>query len=108
MQISPYCACIFCFSGYADHQDLHGLTHSFPTRRSSDLTSYWTCKEKKGITSLLIGSLRDLRVNYYKQLSKDKTIRSEEHTSELQSLMRISYAVFCLKKNKTIYITNKY
>src|SRR3546814_2348943 len=28
--------------------------------------------------------------------------RSEEHTSELQSLMRISYAVFCLKKQKTI------
>src|SRR3546814_6435382 len=27
--------------------------------------------------------------------------RSEEHTSELQSLMRISYAVFCLKKQKT-------
>src|SRR3546814_10536097 len=30
----------------------------------------------------------------------DLTLRSEEHTSELQSLMRISYAVFCLK-NKT-------
>src|SRR3546814_13040592 len=30
----------------------------------------------------------------------DLTIRSEEHTSELQSLMRISYAVFCLKKKK--------
>src|SRR3546814_5393556 len=29
------------------------------------------------------------------------TVRSEEHTSELQSLMRISYAVFCLKKKKT-------
>src|SRR3546814_2704691 len=28
------------------------------------------------------------------------TLRSEEHTSELQSLMRISYAVFCLKKKK--------
>src|SRR3546814_3560151 len=28
-------------------------------------------------------------------------LRSEEHTSELQSLMRISYAVFCLKKQKT-------
>src|SRR3546814_8846482 len=28
-------------------------------------------------------------------------IRSEEHTSELQSLMRISYAVFCLKKKKS-------
>src|SRR3546814_5226981 len=31
--------------------------------------------------------------------------RSEEHTSELQSLMRISYAVFCLKKKSTIYAT---
>src|SRR3546814_10499202 len=30
--------------------------------------------------------------------AKHETIRSEEHTSELQSLMRISYAVFCLKK----------
>src|SRR3546814_10384615 len=30
--------------------------------------------------------------------------RSEEHTSELQSLMRISYAVFCLKKKKYIHI----
>src|SRR3546814_10383564 len=29
-----------------------------------------------------------------------KSVRSEEHTSELQSLMRISYAVFCLKKKK--------
>src|SRR3546814_1077458 len=35
--------------------------------------------------------------------------RSEEHTSELQSLMRISYAVFCLKKKqKTKKDTNKY
>src|SRR3546814_3936618 len=31
----------------------------------------------------------------------DRKARSEEHTSELQSLMRISYAVFCLKKKKT-------
>src|SRR3546814_1970247 len=31
--------------------------------------------------------------------------RSEEHTSELQSLMRISYAVFCLKKKKTVIYT---
>src|SRR3546814_5782664 len=30
----------------------------------------------------------------------DLRVRSEEHTSELQSLMRISYAVFCLKKKK--------
>src|SRR3546814_5584826 len=33
-------------------------------------------------------------------------IRSEEHTSEPPSLMRISYAVFCLKKKKTRYMTN--
>src|SRR3546814_3232892 len=32
--------------------------------------------------------------------------RSEEHTSELQSLMRISYAVFCLKKKKNIHYTH--
>src|SRR3546814_4381127 len=32
--------------------------------------------------------------------------RSEEHTSELQSLMRISYAVFCLQKTIPIYIKN--
>src|SRR3546814_8689179 len=34
-------------------------------------------------------------------------VRSEEHTSELQSLMRISYAVFCLKKKKTTKTTIK-
>src|SRR3546814_10037689 len=34
--------------------------------------------------------------------SGDVASRSEEHTSELQSLMRISYAVFCLKKKKNI------
>src|SRR3546814_9467200 len=38
----------------------------------------------------------DVRVVRLKQVR-----RSEEHTSELQSLMRISYAVFCLKKKKT-------
>src|SRR3546814_7868318 len=32
--------------------------------------------------------------------ARDLSVRSEEHTSELQSLMRISYAVFCLKKKK--------
>src|SRR3546814_6521724 len=33
-----------------------------------------------------------------------RILRSEEHTSELQSLMRISYAVFCLKKKKQNFI----
>src|SRR3546814_8607074 len=34
--------------------------------------------------------------------------RSEEHTSELQSLMRISYAVFCLKKKTIFYVIYRY
>src|SRR3546814_2427846 len=37
-----------------------------------------------------------------------RQLRSEEHTSELQSLMRISYAVFCLKKKKQAYTNNNY
>src|SRR3546814_5869960 len=37
-----------------------------------------------------------------------KAYRSEEHTSELQSLMRISYAVFCLKDKKQLEITEQY
>src|SRR3546814_2432409 len=36
----------------------------------------------------------------YTAITRAKKLRSEEHTSELQSLMRISYSVFCLKKNK--------
>src|SRR3546814_1510882 len=36
------------------------------------------------------------------QAMRRRAVRSEEHTSELQSLMRISYAVFCLKKKTTI------
>src|SRR3546814_2112433 len=39
---------------------------------------------------------------------RPKSARSEEHTSELQSLLRISYAVFCLKNKKYNYITGKY
>src|SRR3546814_10011965 len=108
------------------------MTHSFPTRRSSDLTkSYalfthlnYRVNDLIGITpggrytkedKTLVGSQRDLNMLLTKLgtpafLFPDPTDlsqfyptgeqkRSEEHTSELQSLMRISYAVFCLKKN---------
>src|SRR3546814_8894855 len=37
----------------------------------------------------------------------EKSVRSEEHTSELQSLMRISYAVFCLKKKNKRHQTTQ-
>src|SRR3546814_7340371 len=43
------------------------------------------------------------QIIYFENWKADRSERSEEHTSELQSLMRISYAVFCLNKknNKT-------
>src|SRR3546814_2063269 len=51
----------------------------------------------------LLPELADARVTDF---VRRHVIRSEEHTSELQSLMRISYAVFCLKKNKKELILN--
>src|SRR3546814_6268399 len=42
-----------------------------------------------------------LRIEKFQALPRVEPARSEEHTSELQSLMRISYAVFCLKKKTT-------
>src|SRR3546814_10066832 len=50
-----------------------------------------------------LGRLRDGDVagkTLVASIARRSTARSEEHTSELQSLMRISYAVFCLKKKK--------
>src|SRR3546814_11328466 len=43
-------------------------------------------------------ALRHAQIDRVDQRDRDHSDRSEEHTSELQSLMRISYAVFCLKK----------
>src|SRR3546814_1905201 len=59
--------------------------------------------------SQLMCALKRIYLNYFSEgpttmeatsflLNKERFQRSEEHTSELQSLMRISYAVFCLKK----------
>src|SRR3546814_4066758 len=47
---------------------------------------------------------RKLRVRVRSLSSKPRPIRSEEHTSELKSLMHLSYAVFCLKKYTTSII----
>src|SRR3546814_8780482 len=59
-----------------------------------------------GGAMLSVGDVRDAASRYQQALasfgvgkgSRVGMLRSEEHTSELQSLMRISYAVFCLKK----------
>src|SRR3546814_2024695 len=75
---------------------LTGLTAPAAARRlSSSACCCWTwslCTDSR-ITS---GWLR----RYSRTISSISLLRSEEHTSELQSLMRISYAVFCLKKKK--------
>src|SRR3546814_3458392 len=109
------------------------MTHSFPTRRSSDLfrmaaekcglrlqlrkTDAWVrcdrvmlarilnnlvCNAIRYTNSggVLVGARRQsggLRIDVW-DTGPGIADRSEEHTSELQSLMRISYAVFCLKK----------
>src|SRR3546814_2802385 len=101
------------------------MTHSFPTRRSSDLIAkapFQSCRTQivvvqcgdhantgmcpdvapqpeAGQDSL---AEQDTTDSCIQQRPIDETSRrSEEHTSELQSLMRISYAVFCLKKKTT-------
>src|SRR3546814_9655053 len=61
------------------------------------------------LRSVHVGFLLALAYFLFRFRKRDqgsKAPRSEEHTSELQSLMRISYAVFCLKK-KTYTINNK-
>src|SRR3546814_8300275 len=58
---------------------------------------------KNGIFLSCKGGTDDHRIFNVERPARARTMemRSEEHTSELQSLMRISYAVFCLKKKKT-------
>src|SRR3546814_6527428 len=47
-----------------------------------------------------LGDMADAVHRLARRFERGGHVRSEEHTSELQSLMRISYAVFCLKKKK--------
>jgi DNA polymerase I len=62
-------------------------------------TTHWVCKHRKGLTSFLIGSLRDLRVNYYKYLAKDKTLPPEERklynvvSQAIKVILNASYGV---------------
>src|SRR3546814_4130648 len=62
-----------------------------------------------GYTRIGAGSVpapQVVSVAHIGEASEGQLVRSEEHTSELQSLMRISYAVFCLKKQNVYYINN--
>src|SRR3546814_6758267 len=53
------------------------------------------------LAAVLMVSAEDLTVAIGPTIISSVLLRSDEHTSELQSLMRNSYAVFCLKKHKT-------
>src|SRR3546814_2296036 len=66
----------------------------------------WPFGLETGATIVHVGSSFDdasntRKLGGYVLVDVRASIRSEEHTSELQSLMRISYAVFCLKKKNT-------
>ena len=62
-------------------------------------TNHWTCSKKNGMTSIIIGSLRDLRVNYYKSLSKKETLTEEQRqqytvvSQALKVILNASYGV---------------
>ena len=63
-------------------------------------TSHWICTKNKALESLLIGSLRDLRVKWYKQKAKDKTLPEDLRSwynvipSALKVILNASYGVF--------------
>jgi len=62
-------------------------------------TNHWVCTKKNGLTSLLIGSLRDLRVNYYKNMAKEGTLTDKERqlytvvSQALKVILNASYGV---------------
>src|SRR3546814_6883403 len=93
----------------------HPRSRGWGTWRRSRLAeiSGWGARFRKAISGciqkewsmriqpLMLGALGALALAACSQQEEIAAARSEEHTSELQSLMRISYAVFCLKKKKT-------
>ena len=62
-------------------------------------TNHWTCTRKNGLTAMIIGSLRDLRVNYYKSLSKKETLTVDQRqqytvvSQALKVILNASYGV---------------
>src|SRR3546814_2877917 len=78
-----------------------------PPGRGGCCRTHWSwCLRGSGLTAAVLLSREHTRTHPapHPGLTAD---RSEEHTSELQSLMRISYAVFCLKKKNNIQMPRK-
>src|SRR3546814_7145875 len=97
-------------SGYRDYsaEDVHRLSFvanardlGFPIDEIGALLSLWSDRSRASadVKALALARADELgRKAAALEAMRASLVRSEEHTSELQSLMRISYAVFCLKK----------
>ena len=74
-------------------------THDECKKNTIPGTSHWVCTKKNGITAMLIGSLRDLRVNYYKSLSKNPSLSADQKqlytvvSQALKVILNASYGV---------------
>ena len=74
-------------------------THEECKKNTIPGTNHWACTKKNGLTSLIIGSLRDLRVNYYKSLSKKETLTDDQRqqytvvSQALKVILNASYGV---------------
>ena len=74
-------------------------THDECKKEIIPQTNHWACSKKNGLTSLIIGSLRDLRVNYYKNLSKKETLTDDQRqqytvvSQALKVILNASYGV---------------
>jgi DNA polymerase, archaea type len=74
-------------------------THEDCKKNTIPGTNHWACTKKNGLTSLIIGSLRDLRVNYYKSLSKKETLTEDQRqqytvvSQALKVILNASYGV---------------
>src|SRR3546814_9960483 len=87
----------YCYA--VDNQDFDALDHVFAPGAIIDYSEMVGVKgQLPEIKAFLKESLGSVKAFLHSVSTTQYTIRSEEHTSELQSLMRISYAVFCLKK----------
>src|SRR3546814_4191018 len=81
-------AAIDCCLGVADQYDVQVMIHTDTLNES-------------GFVEDTIAAFKGRTIHAFHTEGAGGGHRSEEHTSELQSLMRISYAVFCLKKKNT-------
>src|SRR3546814_4879597 len=95
------CTGRLCHRGGIDRDDL--CSWRFPARAGVHLyVSLAAHPDRDDGRKIASRDLQELarRAARQRQEGREESRRSEEHTSELQSLMRISYAVFCLKKKK--------